>query len=668
MAPSTALVTLTTDFGGADGYVGAMKGVLHRLAPGATIVDIAHDVPRHDVAHAAWVLATVASQFPAGTIHVAVVDPGVGGARLEVIVAAGGQLFVGPDNGLFAYVGAACDGCWAITSTAFRMAEVAPTFHGRDVFAPAAAALARGLPPSLAGPATCLGGQLPWTGSGGAATASGRIVHVDAYGNLISDVAAGPAAVTVAGQTLAVRRTYEDVDAGALIAYVGSAGTVEVAVREGDAARTLGVRRGDVLTAVRVMSGARVGSQFELTIAELAAGGDGVGRDEAGRVTFVPYAAPGDRLRVRVTDARKSFARAAIEEVLAPSPDRVEAPCPLFVAQRCGGCQWQHVAATAQLAAKQAVARAGLRRAIDAGLRLAPPVAAAPPWGWRRRARLHAGRRTGDVSARLGWYAPGSHEVVDVERCPQLEPGLERALVAFRPALREVLDDGDQVHLLIGHAGDVHVVVDGRCPRAAAERLIAAGAAGVVVRQGDRLVGHLGVDAIELEPGMALGADEFAQASAGGNRALIDAVRAAVAPAPGVRVLELFAGGGNFTRHLVAAGADVTANDTVAPTVAVAGARFLGGTAEAAVDKLVAADARFDVILLDPPRTGARAAVTRLGPLAARRIVYVSCDVATLGRDLDALLAAGWAPRDATVYDVMPQTAHVEVVVVLERA
>jgi len=236
-------VTLLTDFGGADGYVGAMKGVIHRLAPGTTVVDLAHDVPRHDVAHAAWVLATAAWEFPAGTIHVAVVDPGVGGARTEVVVAARGHLFVAPDNGVLGHVAGAAEGTWAITSTAFRQPGASPTFHGRDVFAPAAAALARGLPPTLAGPATCLTAALPWAGPG-------AIVHIDVFGNLISDVACAPGArgqVTIAGHRLPLVRTYEDVAPGEPLAYVGSAGTVEIAVRDRDAARVLGIARGEPL-------------------------------------------------------------------------------------------------------------------------------------------------------------------------------------------------------------------------------------------------------------------------------------------------------------------------------------------------------------------------------------------------------------------------------------
>jgi S-adenosylmethionine hydrolase len=232
------IVTLTTDFGTRDGYVGAIKGVILSLAPGTTIVDVAHEIPRHDTQHAAFVLATSAWQFPTGTIHVCVVDPGVGGARTEVIVAARGHLFVGPDNGVFALVGADCEGTWAITSPAFVAASPAPTFHGRDVFAPAAAALANGVPPEAAGPATCLAYVTREAGGGGS------IIHVDVYGNLITNLAPGPKAVRAGGQRVAVRRTFSDVEPGELVAYVGSAGTIELAVRDGSAAARLGLARG----------------------------------------------------------------------------------------------------------------------------------------------------------------------------------------------------------------------------------------------------------------------------------------------------------------------------------------------------------------------------------------------------------------------------------------
>lgn len=245
------IITLTTDFGLADGYVGAMKGVIARLAPYASVVDIAHDVPRHDIAHAAWVVATVAWEFPTGTVHLVVVDPGVGGERLEIVVEARGHLFVAPDNGVLAYV-ATGDGVqtYAITSPACRRLPEATsaTFHGRDVFAPTAAALARGLRPNAVGPVAHAAGQLPWApiAFGG----RGVVVHVDGYGNLITNVradGAAPASVMTSGRAIGVKRTYADVADGALVAYVGSAGTVEIGVRNGSAAAVLALGRGSVV-------------------------------------------------------------------------------------------------------------------------------------------------------------------------------------------------------------------------------------------------------------------------------------------------------------------------------------------------------------------------------------------------------------------------------------
>jgi S-adenosyl-L-methionine hydrolase (adenosine-forming) len=233
------LVTLTTDFGTADGYVGAMKGVLHRNAPGVVVVDITHAIARHDIAAGAYALATAAPWFPPGTVHVAVVDPGVGGARRGVVVVAGQQIFVGPDNGLFALLTPSA--AYQIAAADFRAQRVSPTFHGRDVFAVAAARLATGAEPAQAGPAVTLEGRLP--GGDGP-----RVVHVDAFGNLITDVtgeAARGRRVRVAGRDVGpLRRTFEDVAAGELVAYVGSGGTVEIAVREGSAAEMLGAGRG----------------------------------------------------------------------------------------------------------------------------------------------------------------------------------------------------------------------------------------------------------------------------------------------------------------------------------------------------------------------------------------------------------------------------------------
>jgi S-adenosylmethionine hydrolase len=237
------IITLTTDFGSRDGYVGAVKGVISRLAPGATLIDIAHDIPRGDIAHAAFVVATSTTEFPHGTIHLVVVDPGVGGERPSVIARVpvaprGSHIYVGPDNGVFAYLVA--DKAWTIHTA--ELGQISPTFHGRDVFAPVAAAIAK-QHTDLYGAPTTLTGKLPWGGGG-------HIVHIDHFGNLISDVRgdAGATAVSIAGHRVPIVRTYEDVAPGAVLAYVGSSGTLEVAVRDGRADTQLGIARGATIT------------------------------------------------------------------------------------------------------------------------------------------------------------------------------------------------------------------------------------------------------------------------------------------------------------------------------------------------------------------------------------------------------------------------------------
>jgi len=231
-----AIITLTTDFGTADGYVGAVKGVLARLAPEAQLVDIAHDVPPQDVAHAAWVVANACKEFPRDTVHLVVVDPVVGGGREEVIVHAREHWYIGPDNGVFSYLGDDYR-AWSIA----REQEPSATFHGRDVFAPAAAAIARMEYPF--GRKVRLRGPQPW---GPRPAGEGRVVHVDRYGNLVTDLPAEECgrAIAIAGRRLAMSRTYEDVASGELLAYIGSAGTVEVAVRQGRADRALDAPRG----------------------------------------------------------------------------------------------------------------------------------------------------------------------------------------------------------------------------------------------------------------------------------------------------------------------------------------------------------------------------------------------------------------------------------------
>jgi S-adenosyl-L-methionine hydrolase (adenosine-forming) len=239
------LVTLLTDFGTGDSYVAEMKAVILRDAPAAVLVDISHSVPPGDVRSAAYLIARTWHRFPRDTVHLAVVDPGVGTQREALAIAARGHWFVGPDNGLFTAPLAAGE----VEIVALPVPPgAAPTFHGRDLFAPAAAALAAGA--RLEGLGAPFGGtpqRLAYTEPHyEGKSVVGEIVYVDRFGTLITNLTpelVPPYAVLeVEGLDIGpLRRTYGDVATGGLLAYVGSGGAVEIAVRDGSAARRLGL-------------------------------------------------------------------------------------------------------------------------------------------------------------------------------------------------------------------------------------------------------------------------------------------------------------------------------------------------------------------------------------------------------------------------------------------
>jgi len=247
-----SIITLLTDFGMSDSYVAEIKGVLLSRAPAATVVDVAHDVPAGDVRAGRYILSRVWPRFPAGTVHLAVIDPGVGTARRALAVQAGGHGFVGPDNGLLS---ALPDDARFVALPVLR--DASPTFHGRDVFAPAAARLAVGARlDELGTPVTDVVRMAGATPRVAESAVLGEVVYADRFGNLISnipkDLIRMGAAITVGDTTIGpVRRTFGDVAAGMVVAYVGSGGTVEIAVREGSATRVLGIGVGAVVTASR---------------------------------------------------------------------------------------------------------------------------------------------------------------------------------------------------------------------------------------------------------------------------------------------------------------------------------------------------------------------------------------------------------------------------------
>ncbi len=411
----------------------------------------------------------------------------------------------------------------------------------------------------------------------------------------------------------------------------------------------------------------RDGREVTVEIDGLAMGGDAIGRqrDPAGaesasdgRATFVPLAAPGERVRARIEREKGRAAWGELTAIERPSAARVAPPCPLFGS--CGGCQWQHVAIDAQRAAKKAIVERALGIAV-------PPVrAAGPEFGYRDRAKLTVGE-----AGTLGFHARRSHEIVDLgepPRCPLFGPELARALPALR-ALARGMARGIELEVQAGAEG-VHLnvmrtdAVSAAHARREIDRLNEAGIVGLSLA-GKPTLGRAEVDVAEPgSPPLAISAGGFAQVGRAGNAALVAAVLAAVGPEPGI-VLEMYAGSGTFTRHLVAVTGErgrVFACDGD-PAALERGRRNAPSATWSARPPAEAPD----TVVLDPPREGADRIHLTAAIRARRRIVYVSCDPQTLGRDARHLQADGFHLVGAVALDLMPQTFHVEVVATFER-
>jgi S-adenosyl-L-methionine hydrolase (adenosine-forming) len=255
------LIALLTDFGAADGYPGVMKGVILRIAPATPLVDLTHEIPPQDIRAAAWVLHTAWRYFPAGSVFLCVVDPGVGSTRHSIALQADERIFVGPDNGLFSYILASQTNkhAVALTNPRYFSAHPSATFHGRDIFAPAAAWLAAGVAIEELGPAlpaeTLVRLDLPhpiWLGD----TLVAHCAHIDHFGNILTDVdgaladailSASDVRLTIAGHTITAHaRTFAEGLQDTLFLYLDSSGCVAIARRNGSAAATLALPASDI--------------------------------------------------------------------------------------------------------------------------------------------------------------------------------------------------------------------------------------------------------------------------------------------------------------------------------------------------------------------------------------------------------------------------------------
>ena len=410
--------------------------------------------------------------------------------------------------------------------------------------------------------------------------------------------------------------------------------------------------------------------RLQLVLESLAKGGEAVGRAADGRVVFVDGGVPGDRALVELTEDKARYARGRIVDLLERGPDRVTPPCEH--AETCGGCPWQNVSDAAQARAKTEI----VARALQSFSVVQPLVPSPGTLGYRQRVTMYA------QNGVIGFYARRTHRLVDLDRCIALDPRLDDAVRMVRAldggALARALGQQGSIRATIVQSGSVHVALQpGRgADRSMLEHLataaVEAGIAGVLVLADRASVafGEVLVDGGAAGAPHWVSAAGFRQAQHAQNETLRRMVKDALA-CGGKSLLELYAGDGNFTRdavgrahHIVAVEEDQAAIARLKrslPTV-----EAIAAKSETEILRRSLSSERFDCVLLDPPRDGAKEVMAPLLRLAPDRIVYVSCDAATLARDLQRMVV-DYDIEAATPVDMMPHTDHVEVVVDLRR-
>ena len=402
---------------------------------------------------------------------------------------------------------------------------------------------------------------------------------------------------------------------------------------------------------------------MELTIERILPGGLGLAHAD-GRTVMVALAAPGDRVRVSIDRVKGNVAFALIQEIITPSPQRVEPPCQYF--GRCGGCDFQQLSYQAQLEAKVEMIKDCLRRI--GRIENVPDFQITPapnPWHYRTRAQW----QYDSIRQRLGYFESGSRNVCDVAECAVLAPELQQTLSGLRERMQDgsLPDDARDFRAVVGDEGVSMAPDTGRNP---------------TVREGAREVGAV-TRSISNET-YHFNAESFFQANDDLLPQLIDA---ALSEASGETAVELYCGVGLFTiplarrfKHVVGVESDSAAVSFAHENLVSAGltnteivksdvgvwleAIRHGESSRLSEESAAALQGQIDFILLDPPRTGAESRVIEgvLG-LKPKRISYVSCDPPTLARDLRKLIAGGYTLESVAAFDMFPQTHHVETVV-----
>ena len=407
----------------------------------------------------------------------------------------------------------------------------------------------------------------------------------------------------------------------------------------------------------------------EIEISAMTFGPFGLGHQD-GKAVMVPNAVAGDRLEVTIEAERRDYSLARIREIVRPSPERRTAPCPYL--PRCGGCDWQHIEYAAQVRFKSEMIARELNHALDAAIDPADLVTPAPAeFGYRSRIRLKVGPK-----GVLGFHEANSNAIVQIDSCMVAEPEIRMPLHLARSLGKHV----EEIEVVRDDAREVQVAylkkpADAEDLRRARNVLEAdRSIAGIVLRSGARrdTIGETAVS-IELEHGLIIevDADLFSQVNRAQNQKLVAAVMAMAEIHEATPLLDLYCGAGNFSLPAARRGARVTGVDAEAGAVAAASsnaarlgfkdAQFVAMKASETAEFLHRARYRPEVVILDPPRTGALDLMAPIVKLKPRVMVYVSCDVTTLARDLRHLLRAGYKISSVRGFDFFPNTHHVEI-------
>lgn len=418
-----------------------------------------------------------------------------------------------------------------------------------------------------------------------------------------------------------------------------------------------------------------------LEIDALSYGPYGIGRVD-GKAVMIPHTAPGDKIEARIVESKERYSIGTALRVIEASPLRQTPPC--RYAGTCGGCSWQHLRYDAQLEAKQKSVEDALRRIgkLD-GFELRPIIPSADEFQYRRRIRLQVG-----ADNRLGFYGASSHQLVEIDACLIADQRLNSVIELLRRWARGMNTAIDHLEIVTGDQPDQIVAVAGATgtfvPRddPSCANLIAMNGViqGLIVSGPDwRKVWGEARITVELRGDLSLivDADAFTQVNPEGNRRILDELLSAGNFQETDRVLELYSGAGNFTLPMARQSNEVVAVEGYRPAIAngklnaqkngIDNIRWISAPVPKAVSELKKRRDKFTKIVLDPPRTGAKGIETDLAALGAAKILYVSCNPATLARDLAALIKHGYKLRRVQPIDLFPQTFHVEALAVLER-